>query len=469
MQNVMDMKRNKPDIISFIKQAGVSSLLFIVLVGLSLTVLTVGYMSTMRNLQSSATTTHAQTQAQMQAMIGYHAFSKYLNQLSKEDNGLRLIDQLCNGEIEESNPETQIKFERVGACNNPVLKDQYKFDIIGKSGGASAILRANFNLLEELKTGQQTGSIFAGGLTVGKLDGNQAHLIADGVTLEVKDGEIYGQNDKPYTELGTITVKEYVSRNFVKPEDFKDNSNYIFTVDENGDKFCELANLKNSPTKVQTTCPDDTYVSFDKSSKTWTLSGKVAETGAFWFDGNVILELDKDKVFISTVIATDNITTILKNHHQNQKYYAFAPYHYYLQTLEAARLNEICPENYPLQYCSGKGQLKYVTLDELYSTIANILFLSQTLTLEGGKSQQNVDVQYHGNMIANTGVNQNSASAKFNATGVINIYGNLMLVGEADNTHMQGNFSLKLNNADTKGNYIPVYEKVFTIGGIRYM
>lgn len=47
----------------FSAQAGVSSLLFIVLVGLSLTVLTVGYMSSMRNLQSSATTAHAQTQA----------------------------------------------------------------------------------------------------------------------------------------------------------------------------------------------------------------------------------------------------------------------------------------------------------------------------------------------------------------------------------------------------------------------
>lgn len=62
MQNVIEIKRNIQNRVSFIKQAGVSSLLFIVLVGLSLTVLTVGYMSTMRNLQSSATTTHAQTQ-----------------------------------------------------------------------------------------------------------------------------------------------------------------------------------------------------------------------------------------------------------------------------------------------------------------------------------------------------------------------------------------------------------------------
>ena len=42
-----------------LKQAGFSSLLFVVLVGLSLTVLTVGYMSSMRNLQSTAVTAHA--------------------------------------------------------------------------------------------------------------------------------------------------------------------------------------------------------------------------------------------------------------------------------------------------------------------------------------------------------------------------------------------------------------------------
>ena len=89
MQYTTEIKRNMGKKVSLIKQAGVSSLLFIVLVGLSLTVLTVGYMSSMRNLQSSATTTHAQTQAQMQAMIGYRAFTEYLNKLSKEDNGLQ--------------------------------------------------------------------------------------------------------------------------------------------------------------------------------------------------------------------------------------------------------------------------------------------------------------------------------------------------------------------------------------------
>ncbi|WP_411687711.1 hypothetical protein [Acinetobacter indicus] len=151
MQNVIEIKRNIQNRVSFIKQAGVSSLLFIVLVGLSLTVLTVGYMSTMRNLQSSATTTHAQTQAQIQAMIGYHALIKYLKKESLEN-----INKIETGTVSGGTEPVEFKKFACGA-------DQYCFDLIGKSGGASAILRANFNIIDELETKSQSGSVFAGG------------------------------------------------------------------------------------------------------------------------------------------------------------------------------------------------------------------------------------------------------------------------------------------------------------------
>ncbi|ENW89568.1 MULTISPECIES: hypothetical protein [Acinetobacter] len=314
MQNVMDMKRNKPDIISFIKQAGVSSLLFIVLVGLSLTVLTVGYMSTMRNLQSSATTTHAQTQAQMQAMIGYHAFSKYLNQLSKEDNGLRLIDQLCNGEIEESNPETQIKFERVGACNNPVLKDQYKFDIIGKSGGASAILRANYNITSELSKEQFKGSVFEGGLQVNKLES----LIADGVTLEVGGGNILQQSGTPWSskeisEAG-ITLKAFSQRDFLNPTDVRKDANYIFYTDGNNIPQCRINNVYKGGAEIKTETVIGTNgqgadcniggVSYDASNKLWIVNSNASNKipGVLWFDGNVKVNVWKSKLILKYTV-----------------------------------------------------------------------------------------------------------------------------------------------------------------------
>lgn len=279
MQNVMDMKRNKPDIISFIKQAGVSSLLFIVLVGLSLTVLTVGYMSTMRNLQSSATTTHAQTQAQMQAMIGYHAFSKYLNQLSKEDNGLRLIDQLCNGEIKESNPETQIKFEHVGACNNPVLKGQYKFDIIGKSGGASAILRVNYKIIDEISSTLQSGSVFAGGLDVNKLNKNKDNLAGENITIEVPNQQIGNADYEKWVKDNNVTLVKYTPRNFVSPIELKRYANYIYDINkENAAQYiCTVKNLNNNATSCSI---------FEFSDGKWTIDS-IPPIGVYWFDGDV--------------------------------------------------------------------------------------------------------------------------------------------------------------------------------------
>ena len=232
MQSLIDMKRNMQKNISFIKQAGVSSLLLIVLVGLSLTVLTVGYMSTMRNLQSSATTTHAQTQAQMQAMIGYHALTKYLKKES-----LTNIAKIESGTV--SGGSELIQFTKV-ACGT----DQYCFDLVGKSGGASAILRANYNITSELSKEQLKGSVFEGGLQVNKLES----LIADGVTLEVGGGNILQQSGTPWSskeisEAG-ITLKPFSQRDFLNPTDVRKDANYIFYTDGNNIPQCRINNLR---------------------------------------------------------------------------------------------------------------------------------------------------------------------------------------------------------------------------------
>ncbi|WP_168414950.1 hypothetical protein [Acinetobacter indicus] len=507
MQNVMDMKRNKPDIISFIKQAGVSSLLFIVLVGLSLTVLTVGYMSTMRNLQSSATTTHAQTQAQMQAMIGYHAFSKYLNQLSKEDNGLRLIDQLCNGEIEESNPETQIKFERVGACNNPVLKDQYKFDIIGKSGGASAILRANYNITSELSKEQFKGSVFEGGLQVNKLES----LIADGVTLEVGGGTIseMGGSGKTYSEAELIAagikVVPYQQRDFISPEEARKYANYIF-YSQGGVNYCKRNNYYDANTSKKITSETDAEAvsscaqGISKSTDKWIVNSSLElPVGVLWFDGDVEVQIHNSEVVVEennsgtkTNVTTNNpknilVNTIISTKHINSTiielngnyvatyYKAYAPHHYVLNAASEAdkteRLKKICPTNYPTQYCESAGVLKsFAEMEKMPASISNLLYLSRTLQLSGGKDQKNVHVNYYGNLIANsTAAGTGSSSGKLVGTGTVRIEGNLMVVGGTDMTEMTGDFKLNLSKADDPGNFVPVHKKIFTVGGMRYM
>ncbi|MDO5543919.1 MAG: hypothetical protein Q4F77_11525 [Acinetobacter sp.] len=474
MQSLIDIKRNMQKNISFIKQAGVSSLLFIVLVGLSLTVLTVGYMSTMRNLQSSATTTHAQTQAQMQAMIGYHALTKYLKKES-----LTNIAKIESGVV--SGGTEPVKFTKV-TCG----ADQYCFDLVGKSGGASAILRVNYNIVDKLEAKSQSGSVFAGGLRVNKLE----DLSAKGITLEVSGGIINKNNNHVYgeSELGTagITVIPYQPKDFIKPEDARKDANYIFYLKNNVAK-CAINNIFDSATtpnkriEIETelgnvgsaSCPSNvTY-----SGSVWIVNGASAGlVGVLWFDGNVVVNLSKDTNFKNTVVATQKIETELLNETKDSLYEAYAPHHFVLTanttTLKAERLAQICPESYPLQYCVAKGVLKSTTLmQEMPAVMANILFLAQTIELSAGKEKQhNIVANYYGNIMANgASGGTGGASGKFTGTGVLNIRGNLMVVGEADMTNMLGDFSMKLSSADASGNYVPAYTKTFAAGGIRYM
>lgn len=423
------------------KQKGFSSLLFIVLVGLSLTVLTVGYMSSMRNLQSSATTAHAQTQAQMQAMIGYQALSKFLK--DQADTNFANIAKIETGTI---------------------------------SGGTTSILRSQFVITEELESKSQTGSVFAGGLRVNKLE----DLSASGVTLEVSGGIINKNNNQTYDASALsnagITVVAYTPKSFIRPEDLRKDANYIFTL-ENGNAKCMKNNFfdatENKQITAETviTCP----VAVTRQSDSWVVTANSEITGVLWFDGNVTVNLSKTTDFINTVISTQKIKTELLDESKDAVYNAFAPHHYYITATDeqkTTRAQKICPTNYPLQYCQAAGQLKSDTLiAQSPATISNILFLSQSLELAAGKEKQhNIVVNYYGNLIANgTSGGTGSPSGKFTGTGVLNIRGNVMVVGEADMTEMLGDFSMKLTNAQAAGNVIPFYKKTFGIGGIRYM
>ncbi len=474
MHNAAEHQRNSKKSISFAKQAGISSLLFIVLVGFSLTVLTAGYMSSMRNLQSSATTTHAQTQAQMQAMIGYHALIKYLKKESLEN-----INKIETGTVSGGTEPVEFKKFACGA-------DQYCFDLIGKSGGASAILRANFNIIDELETKSQSGSVFAGGLRVNKLE----DLSAKGITLEVAGGIINKNNNHVYgeSELTTagITVIPYIPKDFINPEEARKDANYIFYLVDSVAK-CAINNIfdssiiPNKKIEIETelgsvgsvSCPSN--VTYNNS--VWTVDGSNGNLpGVLWFEGDVIVNLSKDTYFKNTVISTQKIKTELLNETKDSLYEAYAPHHFVLTAdtieLKDERLNQICPDNFPLQYCAEKGTLKSTALmQEMPAVMSNILFLAQAIELSAGKEKQhNIVANYYGNIMANgASGGTGGASGKFTGTGVLNIRGNLMVVGEADMTNMLGDFSMKLSNADEAGNYIPVYKKVFNIGGIRYM
>src|SRR5690606_26598215 len=130
---------------------------------------------------------------------------------------------------------------------------------------------------------------------------------------------------------------------------------------ENGNAKCEKSNLSNQE-QIKLSCNVNgslpSYVTYDSNAKKWTLltsytnSNRTREyvpTGAYWFDGNVELQLNQYQPFIGTVIATQNITTILKDHHKDQKYAAYAPSHYYLQDRSLEKLQKICPPIWPTQ------------------------------------------------------------------------------------------------------------------------
>ena len=359
MQNVIDMKRNISNSISFIKQAGVSSLLFIILVGLSLTVLTVGYMSTMRNLQSSATTTHAQTQAQMQAMIGYHALVKYL----KKESTIN-IDKIESGTV--SGGSEIIEFTKV-SCGS----GHYCFDIVGKSGGATAILRTNLIIVQGEGLSAHEGSVFAGGLkvqskeTLQALTENVAISIGANKNEGLESGNIYLSDGKTVVDYQPETDGIKVNKfdgglDLIPAIDMKKHANYIFKHTSTTIS-CEKqnTNLQNSATSI--TCPYYEIVNKKgEVERDYAITrGKLSGTdvwivdvdklilsknnmsqkfdGIFWFDGDVVIRLpnsqnDSSKYFRNTIITTGNLTIEKDASSSSGELNVFSPYDYIVAT-----------------------------------------------------------------------------------------------------------------------------------------
>lgn len=64
------------------------------------------------------------------------------------------------------------------------------------------------------------------------------------------------------------------------------------------------------------------------------------------------------------------------------RYSAFSPHSYYLNDI--SKVSIICPENYPLQYCKGRGTLKE-DMTVMPAAVSNILFLADSFSLAGIK------------------------------------------------------------------------------------
>lgn len=465
-------------------QHGFSSLIFILLVGLSLSVFTIGYMASMKNLQTSAITTHAQTQAQMNAMIGYQALSEFLKQDQLDMNE---INSISTGTV-TSDLDEVINYKRSTSC--PTGANNYCFDIIGSSGGAKAVLTSLFSISTQIKSESVAGTIFAGGLVVG---GNADFVGAEGETVKIYVG---GNNAGTVVntagqvvELENIEVNEYTGGLTVADAaSLRKDSNYIFTKNSSNVMTCYKNNIYSSGTLVTTetqiTCP--TGVSVDNQGN-WLFNSDSANlVGIIWFDSDLKIQLKKTpNDFVNTVISVGKISSNLLD--GQGVYNVYSPYQYLFTADDSnikTRLNKVCPsDNYPLQYCKAynlsnrnlitsmayfqANQLVYLNNLEVYpASLSNIILLTDTgFALDAAN---NTVLNFYGNIIGTQGAGGTGmASGKITGTGDINIKGNLVVTGTLE-TEVQGNMTVTLGKASDGGNTVPVVVKTTTPKSISY-
>ena len=461
------------------KQTGFASILLILLIGLALTTLVIGMVTSVRSLQDSSLTTHAQTQAQIKSAIGYQALTGLLKPLTATQ-----IAQINNGVIKDNgSPAATIATYKVvttteGCPASTGGKNYFCYDITAKSGGASSVVRAIYT---DITTGGGSfnGSIFAGGLQIGhtrNLQGDQT--IQVGAAPGGENGVVKGNgsstfyDDQAQFTLATgITVQEYTPTKFMTAEELRASANYIFYANgkcaKNNLYGASIYNTETEP--VTCSSISGITVSGSGASKKWTIdaASSAIPVGVLWFEGEVDINLNSSRDLVNTIIATGDMKVITTNQRGAGK--AYAPYHYYLEasTNAATKKTRICGSSstgIPTQYCDTAGTLK--ALDTELAKIANILFLSNKNITFDVKS--NSPMSLYGNIIGSGGAGGTGASSgKFTGNGTIDIKGNLSFTGEGL-TVTNGNVNVKLNRGDSSGNVTPS-KKVMTLSGLRYM
>jgi hypothetical protein len=476
-------------------QSGFTSLLFILLVGMALTVATIGYVASIKTMQSSAVTTHAQTQAQMQTMVGYQVLSEFL-----KDSNVK-VDTISTGTV---NSTGQVINYQKPTSGCPTGTGNYCFDIIGESGGAKAILRALFKVTSSVSSSTNTGSIFAGGLEVQKSDTFKA---ATGQTVGIKTGGanagIVTDNAGKTVDLsaGGINVTRFTGDiDIPSANDMRPFANWIFTKNSTGTAVCYKNNLHSGGTNIDTETqmkkgtdpnPDECPLighGLSLSGSTWTFDSSAANlAGIVWFDGNVILDLHATpNDFVNSVIATGSVTTNLID--KQKVFNSYASNHYLLTNVTdaniKARLLKVCPaDNYPTQYCQPynagdralltsalvftNNKLTYIKDTSTHpASLSNILFSTDTGFAMDAANKSTVN--FYGNLIGSKAAGgTGKASGKITGEGVINISGNIVVTGNFV-TEMQGSMSVVLGNADASGNSIPTTVKSVTPASISY-
>ncbi len=458
-------------------QRGVASLLFILLVGISLVIIVLGVFLSLRGLQDSAITSHAQTQSEEKTMIGVKALSSFL--YSKTDTQLAAITGGAitdtNGTLTGTAGTSVATYTKSATCPTSSTTTQYCFDVTASSGGASSTIRSVYQRATIVGSSTLTGSVFAGGLIVGgsaSLTGNNVSISVGAQTdssgnVTVAAGNVTDTSGKVInSSLSGITVSAYTSATFITAADLKSYANYQFTT-SGTTAVCTKLNVYNSS---GSTCSALSTLGITHNTDgTWEITDPtLLPVGVLWFDNAVTIDLSSTAPLVNAIISTGSITATTS---KAGTYYSYAPYYYYeTNTTSLTVLERVCHGttklDIPTQYCNSDGSFNTSAIAGFPGSLANILFLTNnTLTLDAANTKATLD--FYGNIIASYGAGgTGSASGKFTGTGNINITGNLVIAGSATTT-MQGNITINL--ADSSATSSSVIPSVTYANGLRFI
>ncbi|MDC8773097.1 hypothetical protein [Roseateles albus] len=173
------------------RQRGISSVLFMLLSGLSLGAMVFGAIYYVRGLQSQSVTVHAQTQAQLKAWSGVEALRQHLYQLGATEAAKLSVNQVVTFSALSGISATVVDVLAADSVNCGG-GTRVGFNITGSSGGANSLLAATFCAKGNGGTPGATGKVPAVNIKGNLQLGGDLKVQGDAQTKVVVDGTVNG-------------------------------------------------------------------------------------------------------------------------------------------------------------------------------------------------------------------------------------------------------------------------------------
>lgn len=453
------------------KQKGIASFIVVLLIGMSLTVMTFGMVSTINGAQDSTNTVHAQTQSEIMAASGYQALATYFSTKTQSQ-----LDSVTSGVISTTPSITYVKNTANCPASGIVSAPNYCFDVTATKSSVNAAIststvRALFNSVKTITTGNSSNSVFAGGLTIA----GSARFTGDSsnpINVELLGGTVGVVGGA--TTIDGVTFIEYNPRSFIKAADLRAYANYIFYLNSSSDATMCKNNMNGVVVEGSCTTTMPSYVSY--SGGTWNITASAVPAGVLWFNGNAALTLavhiaDYTNSLANTILVTGDMRVDDAGSGRTSDVYSASFFNSAIPspgTISAANKTlKLCSStaaNRPDQYCDSTGALKDTS--SFPAALANVLFLVDGM-LDLNNSA-NSTFNLNGNVISNTlRGGTGSASGDVKGNGNFNIVGNITVTGGSLTT-IQGSVSFDLSRASSSQNFVPTISYTNLLKNIKY-